>query len=117
MNEFPGLCVHRALMLEILLELSWVHAISTLVDVDEIGARPSLTDRLSGGDKRMRNRNDDVTRHYTAGGQSESYGVRSARHADAMRGATEFCKLASEFLYLGPADKPGGVQDVLQGGQ
>ena len=56
-----------------------------------------------------------VARHDTACGQSESHGVRSASHTDAMRGATEFCKLAFELLYLGPAHKPGGAQDVLQG--
>src|SRR5689334_5794851 len=51
MHELAGFCVHRALLLKILRKLSWVHAICALVDINEVGARSGLADRLGRGDE------------------------------------------------------------------
>jgi len=47
---------------QVLLELAWIHAVGALIDVNKVGARAGLADRLRGGDESVRHSDNDRRR-------------------------------------------------------
>src|SRR6267378_2773055 len=100
------------MVLQVFLKLARVHAIRALVNVDEVGARSRLADRLRRSNERVRDCDDHIASLYTGGSQSEPNGIRSAAYADTMRRVAEFCEVPLKFFHLWAANESGGAQRV-----
>jgi hypothetical protein len=85
------------------------------VDIHEHGLSAGGSDRLDGGDERVRHRD-----HVRAGldaerAESEPQRRSAVAHADAVLGAAELRKLLLELLELTPEGELPGVPETLEG--
>src|SRR5260221_2089816 len=113
MNELAGFCILCAFAFQVLLELAWIHAVGALIDVNKVGARAGLADRLRGGDESVRHSDNDVAGLDTGSSQGEADRVCSAGDTHTVRRIAESCKLPLEFLYLGSSNESGGSQSAF----
>ena len=114
--RLSGLPVQIAFSFEIFSQLRGVHRIRLLVNIDKVGARPGLADRLRRRDEGVRDRHDDVARLHSCGHQSKSHGVGAVGYANAILRVAKRGEFAFEILDHGAADKSGGLQDFLKNG-
>src|SRR5580704_3532733 len=65
--RFSGLAVQEAFSLDVFLKLAGVHAVSSLVHIDEVRPAAGLADTFRGCDERVGNRENYLARSYSRG--------------------------------------------------
>jgi hypothetical protein len=109
-----GFAIQIAFLLEVFLQLLWIHAIRAFFDIDEIRPGTRLANPLRGGDKRVGDGQNNIARLNAGCHECKSNSIGAARESHAVRRSREMSEFAFEFLDHRAANKSRGPQHLLK---
>src|SRR5579872_963633 len=112
-NEF-SVSISSALLLKIVLKFHGIHVVSAIIDVNELGKRPSLGNCFSRCDEGVWNGNDHVASLDARCRQRETQCVSSIANANGMTNITETSKRFFKLFNNGTTNETGGAQCALK---